>query len=169
MALWDKDLPPVWLPQIPSCSSLRSSSVASGCIQNRYDLEKEHLYDFWSLDSQKQDVFLLILLASDLSSGKMSFLKYSTIGSIQLGLALIWWTWTACHFTFMGLHKSSIRITRGRLCAEEVASMARESACVFPLLGTCNRVKDSNPNFKCLTWLKYPCILLSLASSSPFT
>ena len=47
--------------------------------------------------------------------------------------------------------------------------MARESACVFPLLGSCNRLKDSNPDCKCLSWLKYPCILSSLAFSSPFT
>ena len=84
-------------------------------------------------------------------------------------LSLTWWTWTSLPFTSMGLHKSSIRITRGRLCSEEVASMARESACVFPLLGMCSRLKDSNPDYKCLTWLKYPCILSSLASSSPFT
>ena len=82
---------------------------------------------------------------------------------------LTWWTWTIFPFTSVGLHKSSIRITRGRLCAEEVASVAKESACVFPLLGTCSRLKDSNPNCKCLTWLNYPCILSSFASSSPFT
>ena len=69
----------------------------------------------------------------------------------------------------MGLYKSSIRITQGKLYAEEVASVARESACIFPLLGTCSRLKDSNPDCKCLIWLKYPCILSSLASSSPFT
>ena len=57
----------------------------------------------------------------------------------------------------------------GRLYAEEVASVVRESACVFPLLGICNRLKDSNLNCKCLTWLKYPYILTSLTSNSPFT
>ena len=151
MTLRDKDLPPVWFPQIPSYSSSRSSFVASGWTQSRYGSEKEHLYNFWSSNSQKQGAFLLILSASDLSSGKMSSLRYSTIESIQLGPILIWWTWTACPFISVGLHKSSIRITQGRLCAEEVTSVAMESACVFPLLGTCNRVKDSNPDCKCLT------------------
>ena len=99
----------------------------------------------------------------------MSCLRYSTIESFQLGPTLIWWTWTTGPLTSVGLHKSSIRITRGRLCTKEVANVARESACVFPPLGTCKRVKDSNPDYRCLTWLKYPCILSSLASSLPFT
>ena len=47
--------------------------------------------------------------------------------------------------------------------------MARKSACVFSLLGMCNRLNDSNLDCKCLTWLKYPCILSSLASNSPLT
>ena len=151
MALWDKDLPPVWLPQIPSCNSSRSSSDASGWIQSRYDPEKERLYNFWSSDSQKRGAFLLTLSAYDLSSGKISFLKNSTMGSIQLGPTLTWWTWTTFPFTSISLHKSSIRITRGKLCAEEVASVARESACMFPLLGTCSKLKDSNLDSKCLT------------------
>ena len=99
----------------------------------------------------------------------MSSLRYSTMKSIQLGPTLIWWTWTACPLTSVGLHKSSIRITWGRFCVEEVPSVARELACVFALLGTWKRVKDSNPDCRCITWLKYPCILSSLASSSPFT
>ena len=69
----------------------------------------------------------------------------------------------------MGLHRSSIRITRGRFCVEDVANVARESAWVFLFLGTYDKLKDSNPNCKCLTWFKYSCILGSLASSSPWT
>ena len=99
----------------------------------------------------------------------MSSLKNSTIGSIQLGLPLTWWMWTTFPIASVGLHKSSIRITWGKLYAEEVASVARESACVFPLLGMCSRLNDSNFDCKCLTWLKDPCILSSLASSSPLT
>ena len=57
----------------------------------------------------------------------------------------------------------------GKLYVEEVASMARESACVFLLLGMCCRLNESNFDCKCLTWLRYPCIILSLASSSPPT
>ena len=34
----------------------------------------------------------------------------------------------------MGLYKSSIRITRGKSFAKEVASIAKESACALPLL-----------------------------------
>ena len=169
MALWDKDLPPIWLPQIPSCNSSRSSSDTSGWMQSRYGPEKEHLYNFWSLDSQKQGAFLRTLSTSDLSSSKMSSLKNSTMGSIQVGPTLTWWTWTTSPFTSVGLHKSSIRITRDKLYAEEVASVARELACVFLLLRTCSRLNDSNLDYKCLTWLKYPCILSSLASNSPFT
>ena len=91
------------------------------------------------------------------------------MGSIQLGPTLTWWTWTTSLLTSVGLYKSFTRMTWGKFRAEEVASMVRESTCVFPLLGMCNRLKDSNSDCKWLTWLKYPCILLSLASNSPFT
>ena len=47
--------------------------------------------------------------------------------------------------------------------------MARELAWVFPLIGMCSKLKDSNPDCKCLTWFKYSCILTSLTSNSPFT
>ena len=150
-ALWDKDLPLVWLSQIPSCNSSRSSSTASGCMHNKYDLEKERLYNFWSLDSQNRRAFLHTLLASDLFSGKTSSLRNSTIESIQLGPTLIWWMWITFFPTLVGLHKSCTRITRGKLCVEKVASVARESACVFLLLGICGKLKDSNLDCKCLT------------------
>ena len=39
-------------------------------------------------------------------------------------------------------------ITQGKFCAEEVASMAKESACALPLLGICSKLKDSN--FVCI-------------------
>ena len=81
-ARWDKDLPLVWLPQIPSCSSSRSTSDASGCIHNKYNPKKERLYNFWSSNSQNREAFLQTFLASDFSSGKMPFLRNNTIGSI---------------------------------------------------------------------------------------
>ena len=150
-ALWDKDLPLVWLPQIPSCYSLRSSSDASRCMHSKYGPEKERLYNFWSSDSQNRWAFLRTLLASDFSSGKISSLRNSTIESIQLGPTLIWWIWTISLFILVGLHKSSTRITRGKFCVKEVARVARESAFVFSLLGICSKLKDLNLNYKCLT------------------
>ena len=151
MVLWDRDLPLVWLLQIPSCSSLRSSSDTLRWMQSRYGPKKKRLYNFWSLDSQKWVAFLRILLASNLSVGKMSFIRNSTMGSIQLGPTLNWWARTTFPVTFVGLHKSSIRITRGKLCAKEVTSVARESTCVFPLLGMWSRLNDLNFDWKCLT------------------
>ena len=168
-AVWDKDLPPVWLPQIPLCNSLRSSFYALGCMHNKYGPEKERLYNFWSSDNQNRGAFLCALLASYFPSGKISSFRNSTIRSIQLGATLIWWIWTISFFILVGLHKSSTRITWGKPCAEEVARVARESACVFPLLEIYSKLKYSNPDRKCLTWLKYPCILTSLTSNSPLT
>ena len=168
-ALWDKDLPPLWLPQIPSCNSSRSSFDALGWMQSRYGLEKECLYNFWSLDNQKRGVFLRILSASNLSNGKMSSLRNKTMGFIQLGPTLTWWTWAAFPLTSVGLHKSSTSMTRGNLYAKEVASVVKESTCVFSLLGMCSRLNDLNFDCRSLTWLKYPCIFSSLASSSPPT
>ena len=88
-ALWHKDLPPVWLPQIPSYNSSRSSFDASRCMHSKYGLEKECLYIFWFSNSQNRGAFLHTLSASDFSSGKISSLKNNTIGSIQLGPTLI--------------------------------------------------------------------------------
>ena len=90
-ALWDKDLSPVWLPQIPSCYSSRSNSDASGCMQSKYGPEKERLNNFWSLNSQNRGAFLRTLLASDFSSGKIFSLRNNIMESIQLGPTLIWW------------------------------------------------------------------------------
>ena len=59
-------------------------------MQSRYGQEKERLYNFWTSDSQKQGAFLRTLSTSDLSYDKMSSLKNSTIGSIQLGPTLTW-------------------------------------------------------------------------------
>ena len=56
-ALWDKDLPPMWLSQIPSCNSSRSSFDASRCMHSKYGPEKDLLYNFWSLDSQNRGAF----------------------------------------------------------------------------------------------------------------
>ena len=156
MALWAMDLPPVWLPQIPSCNSSRSSSNALGRMHSRYGLKNERLYSFWSSDSQNRGAFLRIFSTSDWSSGKMSLLRNWIMGSIQLGPILTWWTQIIFPLIPEGLHKSSMRIIRGKFCTEEVASVARESAWVFPLLGMCCRLNDLNFSCRCLIWAKYP-------------
>ena len=147
----------------------RTQFWGSGCMQSKYSPEKKRLYSFWSSESHNQEAFLHILSASVFSSGKMSSFKNSTKGSIQLGPTLTWWTWITSLFVTKGLHKSSTRMTKGRLWAEKVASVAKDSACVFPLLGLCSKLKESKCDCRCLTWLRYPCILSSLASNFPFT
>ena len=77
--------PPVWLPQIPSCSSSRSDSDISRCTQSRYGPENEHLYNLLSLDNQNRGAFLRIFSASSFSSGNISLSRNNSIGSIQLG------------------------------------------------------------------------------------
>ena len=113
--------------------------------------------------------FLRTLSASILSSGRISSFKICTMKSIQLGPALIWWIWAVSLLVSVGLYKSSTRITWGKSYAEEVASIAKELACALPFLGTCSKSKESNFGYRYLTWLKYPCILSSFASNSPFT
>ena len=151
MALCNRDLPPVWLPQIPSWNSSSSNSNALGCIHSKYCPEYEHLYNLWSSDSQNWGTFLHIFSASDFSSGSVSSLRKLTIGSIQLGPTLTWWIWTMSSLTPSALRKSSMRMTRGKPYAEEVARVANESACVFPFLEMCDTSKDSKSNCKCLT------------------
>ena len=138
-------------------------------MHSKYGPKKERLYNFWSLDNQNLGAFLHTLSASDLLSGKMSSLKNSIMESIQLRPTLIWWIWTTFLPTSVVLHKFSTRITRGKLCAKEVTNVAREFAYVFLCLRTYDKLKDSNTDYKCLTWFKYSCILRSLASDSPPT
>ena len=92
-----------------------------------------------------------------------------TIGSIRLGPTLTSWIQTMPLATSFALSRCSTRINRGRLPAEEVASVANESTWVFPLLETCDKLKRSKSDCRCLTWLKYSYILVSLAFNSPFT
>ena len=125
-------------------TSLRVISMSQGGrIANRAP-EKECLYNFWSLDSQNWGTFLHTWLASPFSSSKMSSLGNNTIWSIQLSPTLIWWIWTFSPFISINLHRSSTKITRGKLCVEEVARVARESSCVFLLRGICYKEKKSN-------------------------
>ena len=115
IALWDKDLPPMWLLQIPSCNSSRRSSEDSGWMHSKYGPKKERLYSFWSSDSQNRGAFHRIFSTSNLSDVKVSSFKNDIMGSIQLDPTLICWTWDVTPFTSMGLYKSSTRMTRGRL------------------------------------------------------
>ena len=113
--------------------------------------------------------FLRILSAFILSSGKVSSLKNWIIESIQLSPTLIWWIRAVSLLVSAGLYQSLTRITWGKFCAEEVANIIRESACALPFLGMCSKSKESNSDYRHLTWLRYPCILSSFASNSPFT
>ena len=127
------------------------------------------LYKFLSSNSQNRWAFLSTFLASNFSSGNISFSRNSSIRSIQLGPTLIWWTWSKSLFIRVGVHRSSTSITRDKSYAEEVARVAKEFAWVFPLLEICD--KSRNSNFVCirLTWPKYSCIIASRASNSLFT
>ena len=169
MAQWDRNLPTVWLPQIPSCSSFMSDFDVSGCTQSRYGAENERLYNFLSSNNQNRGTFLRIFSASIFSSGNISLSRNSSIGSIQLSPKLIWWIWSNSFFVGVEMHKSSTIITQGKFCAEEVVRVAKESAWVFPLLGICDKSKDSNFVYIHLTWPKYSCILVSRASNSSYT
>ena len=91
------------------------------------------------------------------------------MGSIQLRPILTSCIWTVPFATLFALSRCSIRIIRDRPPTKDVASAANESAWVFPLLETCDKLKRSKSDYKRLTWLKYYCILTSLASNSPFT
>ena len=118
MAWWDRDLPPVWLPQILSCSSFRSDSDVSGCTQSRYGPEKERLHNFLSLDNQNQGAFLCIFLAFAFSSGNISLSRNSSMGSIQLSPKLTWWIWSKSFLVGVGRNKSLTIITWGKFHAE---------------------------------------------------
>ena len=72
------------------------------------------------------------------------------MGSILLGPILTWGKQIIFPLILEGLHRSSMRITRGKFCADDVASVARESARVFPLLGMCCRLNDLNFSYRCL-------------------
>ena len=82
MARCDRDLPPVWLPQMPSYNFSRINSDVSGCTQSRYGLEKDRLYNFLSSENQNRGAFLRIFSASTFSLGRMSLSRNFNMGSI---------------------------------------------------------------------------------------
>ena len=49
------------------------------------------------------------------------------------------------------LYKSSTRMIRGKPYSEDVVRVANESACMFPLLETCVKLKNSKSDCKHLT------------------
>ena len=89
--------------------------------------------------------------------------------SIQLGPTLTSWARIMSFATSFTLLRCSTRIIQGSPPAEKVASVANESAWVFPLLEMCDKLNRSNLGCMCLTWLRYSCIFASLAFNSPFT
>ena len=74
-AMWDKDLPLVWLPQIPLCTSSRSSSTASGCMHSKYGPEKKALVQLLVLEQPKPRSLSTYLISFGLTLGKDVFLK----------------------------------------------------------------------------------------------
>ena len=91
------------------------------------------------------------------------------MGSIQLGPTLTSWERTVFFATSFALLRCSTRIIRRSSPAEEVVSVANESVWVFPLLEMCDKLNRSKLGHRHLTWLRYSCILISLAFNSPFT
>ena len=79
-ALWESDMPPVWLPQIFSCNSSNNISTVSGWTHNKYGPEYERLYSFWTSESQNLGAFLRTFSALTQSSGKIPFFKNATNG-----------------------------------------------------------------------------------------
>ena len=67
------------------------------------------------------------------------------MGSIQLGSTLVSWTRVVFFATLLAPPRCSTRIIQGRCPAEEVASMANESAWVLPLLAMCDKLNKSKP------------------------
>ena len=65
------------------------------------------------------------------------------MGSIQLGPTLISWTQVVFFTTLLAPPRCSTRIIRGSCPAEEVASVASESAWVLPLLEMCDKLNRS--------------------------
>ena len=91
------------------------------------------------------------------------------MGPIQLGPTLTSWARIGSFAILLALLKRSTRIIRESFSAEEVASVANESAWVFLLLEMCDKLNRSKLGRRHLTWLRYSCILTFLASISPFT
>ena len=65
------------------------------------------------------------------------------MGSIQVGPTLTSWAWIVSFATSFALLRCSTRIIRRSSLAEEVVSVANESAWVFPLLEMCDKLNRS--------------------------
>ena len=73
------------------------------------------------------------------------------MGSIQLGPTLISWTRVVSFVILLALPRCTTRIIRGSCPAEEVASVAKESAWVLPFLEMCDKLNRSKTDQRRLT------------------
>ena len=91
------------------------------------DQKKNAYITFYPRTAKTEELFFVFFLVSDFSSGNISLSMNSDMGSIQLGPSLIWWIQGTSLCNGVGVHKSSISITRGKSCAEDVAKVTKES------------------------------------------
>ena len=166
-ALYDKDLPRIWLPQIPLWSSSSNTSITSGWTHCKYGPEYDCLYSFYYFESQYWSAFLWTFSALILFLGNVPSFRKDTTGSIQLGLTCIIFTLTGNWPYQLDATRSSTLITLSGPSSNEVAKVTNELAWGFLLLRTCFIENTSKLDYSCFTWLRYHCILWSLAPN-PF-
>ena len=159
-------LPTTWCSSVISPSSFRSSlfilghfSSSAGPLGLLSEMGRgtqvlwphQHLYSLWSSDNQNRVALLRIFSTSYFTSGRISSLRNATMGSIQLGPTLVWWTRVVFFTTLLAPPRCSTRKIRGSSPTEEVASVANESAWVLPLLVMCDKLNRLKPGRRRLT------------------
>lgn len=133
-ALCDKDLPLVWLPEIPSWTSSNSGSTAFEWTQSKYGPKNNFLYNLYSLESQYCGAFLRIFSASNLSMDSAPSFKNEITWSIQLALTCMLFTLIGAQLTQLDATRSLTIMTRGRPCPKELVKVTNELAWQFLLL-----------------------------------
>lgn len=130
IAQWANEHPPIWLPQTPSWSLVRSSSTLLGCKQRKYGPPKDLRYKMQSVDNQYWEVMRRTLSASFVSTGTWSSTKKLTIGSIQHGLAIAT-ARTLILTSMLGSFTTSTLTNRGTSLFSDDSNVASELACRF--------------------------------------
>ena len=154
-ALWTKDLPPVWLPHIPSCNSSNKGSTRDVHTVDMALNEKACTISAPQITNNEEPFYVSFLPRPPSLDCNPCFKKV-TKRSIQLGSTWIPCTPTKGFFTRLELAMSSTITTRGKFDPRDIAIIAKEFAWEFCPLRICFRVKLLKWTQTCLTLTRYP-------------
>ena len=116
--------PPIWLPQIPPCNSVKRPSTSLGWRHNRYGPPNDCRYNLLSLDNQNLAEVLRFFSTSFASLDRTLSVINDTIGSIQHELGVDT-TDTHCWRSMLSWFSTSTGNIRGTQSSKDKTKVAK--------------------------------------------